>query len=150
VEPAVLEQVLALGELTTMPVEPTVQALLIRAGRRDEAARRHVERPIVISPDSWLAVWVNCVAAEVAAELGDAALGAAAYRWLAPYPGRAAAAAASLALGPVDSYLMLAAVATGELAAAVRHADDAAVLCQAWGAPLAAQRLAEWRERFGC
>jgi hypothetical protein len=144
------ERVRQLGELSPIPVEGTYQVFLLRAGQRNEAVRRHAEHPLAPEPDSWIALWSNCQAAEVAAELGDAALGAGLYRELAPYAGGTAAASASLALGPVDSYLMLAAVAAQETATARRHADDAAAWCRRWDAPLAARGLDRWRSRFGC
>jgi hypothetical protein len=36
-------------------------------------------------------------------------------------------------MGPVDAFLALAAAATGDLAAATEHADDAMRLCDKWG-----------------
>jgi hypothetical protein len=52
-------------------------------------------------------------------------------------------------IGPVDTFLAMAALATGERDLATRHADDAARLCVEWEIPLAASWLAARREKHG-
>ena len=51
-------------------------------------------------------------------------------------------------IGPVDSFLAMAAHATGEQDLATRHADEAARLCAEWEIPLAASWFAGVREKL--
>ena len=89
------------------------------------------------------------LAGEAAAVTGDVALAAAAYDRLAPFAGFHAAAGSGPGLGPVDSFLALAAAVVGDRELATRHADDAVRLCAEWEVPLVAHWLRERRERFG-
>ena len=68
---------------------------------------------------------------------------------LAPLAGLNTCAGSSLALGPVDSYLALAAAATGERDLAAKHADEALALAAAWEVPLVAAWLRGLREEHG-
>jgi hypothetical protein len=52
-------------------------------------------------------------------------------------------------MGPVDSFLALAAVAAGERETARRHADDAERLCEEWEVPRVAQWLSAVRAVHG-
>ena len=76
-------------------------------------------------------------------------LAASLYQRLSPFSGRAATAGSGAALGPVDTYLALAAATAGETALATRHAEDAQRLCERWRIPVAARWLREHRERNG-
>jgi hypothetical protein len=87
-------------------------------------------------------------AAEAALGLGDQAVAAAAYAVLAPYAGRTVSAGSGNNMGPVDSFLALAAAGVGDRDLAARHAEDAFALMEAWQIPLAAQRLRDQRDRY--
>lgn len=89
--------------------------------------------------DISLLAWAH--AAELSLYLGEPALASGAYERLAPLAGLNTCAGSSLALGPVDSYLALAAAAAGERDLAARHADDALALADAWDVPLVAAWL---------
>jgi hypothetical protein len=54
-----------------------------------------------------------------------------------------------VAIGPVDAFLALAAVATGERELATEHADAALELCREWEIPLAAEWFRDQRDRYG-
>ncbi|WP_341358448.1 BTAD domain-containing putative transcriptional regulator [Georgenia sp. M64] len=131
------------------PLATTVAVFLLRAGRVDEARAYLAAHPATLDDESFVALLGSCMAGEAALGLGDAALGAAAYERAVPYAGLSCSAGSANASGPVDAYLALAAAATGDLAAAARHADRAAELCRGWEIPLAGRWLAAQRERYG-
>jgi hypothetical protein len=130
-----------------MPFDLTIQWLLVRAGRLDEA--RAVRTEPVPSTDDWVSMFHYCSAAEVAFALGRREAARTLYQWLSPYAGRVCSAGFSVAVGPVDAFLALAAVAAGEPELAGRHADRALELCAEWEIPLSAQWLREQRDRGG-
>ena len=76
-------------------------------------------------------------------------LGATAYALLRPLAGRSVSAGSGMAVGPVDMFLALAAVATGERDLAGGHAERAAEQCERWRVPLAGQWVRRERERWG-
>jgi DNA-binding SARP family transcriptional activator len=115
--------------------------LLWQTGRIDELRDSWERTGSADPPDDWFAVYRLCEAAVTASALGRPSIGAAAYRRLAPYAGTVASAGASSPLGPVDTYLALAAAATGQRATASRHADDALGLCQRWNLPVCARAI---------
>lgn len=134
---------------TPYPFHASVAVLMWRAGDQDEArayAATHEPR-LDYELDTALLSW--CHVAELSCYLGDPALAADAYRWVAPYAGRACSAGSYLALGPVDTYLALAAAATGETDLASRHADAALALCAAWEIPVVADWVAQLRAAYG-
>ena len=137
----------ALAAVSPMPFDLTIQWLLVRAGRLDEA--RAVRTELVPSTDDWLSIHHYCIAAEVAFALDEPAAARSLYRWLSPYAGRVCGAGFSVAIGPVDAFLAFAAMATGERDVASKHADRALELCAEWEIPLAAQWLREQRDRGG-
>jgi hypothetical protein len=99
--------------------------------------------------DTWLTPLCLCLAAEAALALELRDVAAEVYGRLAPLAGRPCSGGSGAALGPVDGFLALAALAAGEPAVATRHADDAARLCAEWGVPVAARWLEGHRERAG-
>ena len=123
--------------------------MLVRTGGRDEAAHHLRMRGLGTPTDSWMRSSLDAQIAEIAAGVGDVELAADVYGRLAEQAGTPAAAGASSAMGPIDTYLALAAAATGERETAARHAEDARRLCELWGIPLAAQRLSDFRARYG-
>jgi hypothetical protein len=131
-----------------MPITSLVLVYLLRVGRGEEAAAHYVQHPVDLSANDWFSMLNWCAAAEAASGLGDARLAAAAYAKLAPFAGRSCTAGSGNAMGPVDGFLALAAVAVGERTLATQHADAAAELIAAWGIPLAAQWLCDHRERL--
>jgi len=133
--------------VSPMPFDLAIRWLLVRAGRPDEA--RAVRAELVPSTDDWLSIHHYCTAAEVAYALEEPEAARSLYRWLSPYAGRVCSAGFSLAIGPVDAFLALAAMATGERNLATRHADRALELCGEWEIPLAAQWMREQRDRGG-
>jgi len=129
------ETLAGVAEETAYPLAPLVAALLLRAGEADRA-REHLERTggLALAPEHGeLSAYLDCHAAEVALHLGDAATAAEVYRRLTPYAGRTGQAGSALNAGPVDSFLAMAAAATGEKVQAGRHADDALALMDEWG-----------------
>lgn len=132
-----------------LPTSAATVTLLERAGRHEEALAHLAAHPVDLGQDNWFSMLNWSCAAYVAAISGDAGLAAAAYERIAPYAGYHAAAGSGPGLGPVDSFLALAAAVVGDTELATRHADDAARLCEEWGVPLVARWLAEQRERHG-
>ena len=138
----------AMAEHTRLPMHITVLWMLVRSGRLADARERY--RPGMALPaDTWMSVSLHSQIAEVAAGLADGELGARVYRWLVPFAGTPAAAAGSSAMGPVDTYLALAAAAAGQVDLARGHADDAERLCARWAVPRAAAVLVDARRRYG-
>jgi hypothetical protein len=109
----------------------------------------YAERGAPLDHDSDISLLAWAHAAELALYLGEADLGRHAHERLAPYAGLNTCAGSSLALGPVDTYLALAAAARGDLALAGQHADDAVALAKSWGIPLVADWLAGLRDAHG-
>jgi predicted ATPase len=139
----------AFAEHSPFNMNLLILALLVRAGRVDEARARHDRYGLRPIGDDWMSVIEHCLTAEVAFALGLPGVARAAYQWLAPYAGRVCSAGFSLAIGPVDAFLALAAAAAGELDVAGGHADDALALCARWEIPLVARWLRDQRERGG-
>ncbi|HEY3558278.1 MAG TPA: BTAD domain-containing putative transcriptional regulator [Kribbella sp.] len=137
----------AIAAVSPMPFDLAIRWLLVRAGRLDEACA--VPAELVPSSDDWLSIHHHCTAAEIAYALKESAAASTLYRWLSPYAGRVCSAGFSIAIGPVDAFLALAAMATGEQDLATRHADRALELCTEWQIPLAAQWFREQREHGG-
>jgi DNA-binding SARP family transcriptional activator len=131
-----------------LPMRAHLLMLMLRAGQRDQARQRFAESGVELDHDDWFSLQQQCQAAEAALGLGAADLGAIVYRRLAPYAGRVCCAGAAVALGPVDSYLALAAAAAGERAVAARHAQDAEALCARWQIPLVASWLRTQRATY--
>jgi DNA-binding SARP family transcriptional activator len=138
-----------LGQVKVMPVETSVAALMCRVGQVDEARQYLDGRTIDLSPHWWFSTMAAAMAAEAALFTGRTDLAAAAYSAMSDFRGQLAAAGSGTALGPVDAFLAMAAAATGELALATQHADDAARLCEQWRIPLAADWFAGIRATFG-
>jgi hypothetical protein len=90
-----------------------------------------------------------CHAAEASLYVRDTQLAARVYPLLAPFAGRSCSVGSSMASGPVDAYLALAAAASGDRVLAARHADDAAALAREWDLPLLGAWLARLREDHG-
>jgi hypothetical protein len=127
------------------PFAASIAVYLWRAGEQDRARQVYAERGAPLDHDNDISLLAWAHAAELALYLGEAELGAGAYERLRPYAGLNTCAGSSLALGPVDGYLALAAAAGGDLASAGRHADEALALCEAWRTPLVAAWLDEVR-----
>jgi DNA-binding SARP family transcriptional activator len=138
----------ALAPVSPVPFDLTVQWMLVRAGRLDEARALGLGN-LVPATDDWLSLHQHCIAAELAFALEHPEAGRVLYRWLSPYAGRVCSAGFSVAIGPVDAFLALAAMATGEHEIATSHADTAMELCAEWGIPLVAQWLRAQRDRGG-
>jgi hypothetical protein len=138
-----------LDETSRLPVTPAVLSFLARAGRVDEARRHWAEHPYTFEHDDWLSPFLWGCAAEAGLTVGLPDLAAQAYERLAPYAGRPCQAGSSMASGPVDGFLALAAAATGEQALATRHVQRALELCKEWDIPLVARFLDEQRRQHG-
>jgi hypothetical protein len=131
------------------PFAASIAVYLWRAGEHERARRVYAERGAPLDHDSDISLLAWAHAAELALYLGEADLGRHAHERLAPYAGLNTCAGSSLALGPVDTYLALAAAARGDLALAGQHADDAVALAKSWGIPLVADWLAGLRDAHG-
>lgn len=139
--PGEMVPVLEAFDESSYPFAASIAVYLWRAGERDRAREVYAERGAPLEHDNDISLLAWAHAAELALHLGEPALGADAYARLAPLAGMNTCAGSSLALGPVDSYLALAAAAAGERDLAARHADDALVLAAAWDVPLVADWL---------
>ena len=137
------------GDEIALPMDASMLVLLTRTGRLDEARAFRAEHDIDLGEDTWFSTLQWSHAAEAAAALGDSDLGARAYELLAPHAGHMACAGSGVATGPVDAFLALAAVATGERDVAARHARAAEEQCVAWRIPVAGEWFAGQRERYG-
>jgi hypothetical protein len=100
-----------------------------------------------LSRDDWYASANWAFAAEASLGVGDAELGRAAYDLLVPLAGGVAVAGSTLALGPVDAFLALAAAASGRHDEAVRHAEAAEALMDTWAIPACGAWFRELRAR---
>ncbi|TKV60190.1 hypothetical protein FDO65_00165 [Nakamurella flava] len=149
IRPETVDAFAAMAEHSHLPMHTTLLWMLVRTGRRDEADLHLRTRGVPRPKDTWMRSSLDAQIAEIAAALGDVDLAAGVYGRLAEQAGTPAAAGASSAMGPIDTYLAVAAATTGERAVAARHADDAQRLCEQWAIPLAAQRLADFRSRYG-
>jgi len=123
--------------------------LLLRTGQLAAAEQHFRQRPVSLSADGFDAPLRLAVAAEAALLLKQRDVAAASYAELAPWQGRAVSAGTGAPLGPVDSFLALAAAAVGEVELAARHADRALELCAAWHLAPVASWLAEHRHHAG-
>ncbi len=132
-----------------VPITATVVAALWRAGLTEEARAHRASHEIRLEGEDTFALLNWGMAAEVALQLGEPALGARAHDLLLPYAGRSCSVGSGLASGPVDLYLAFADAAAGETERAAGHADDAERLCAEWQIPLAAQWLRDQRDRYG-
>lgn len=132
-----------------LPTNASLAYMLWRSGDEDRARAWLRDHPAELEHQDWYSRLDWSFAAAMAAYLGDAELGARTYRLLAPYAGQSAVAGSGVASGPVDAYLAMAALATGETELARRHADDAEQIAEGWQIPLFTQWLREQRDRLG-
>ena len=138
-----------LDDVTVLPPEAPVAAMLCRAGRVEEARKLLSQRSLDLSPHWWYSSLITAMAAEAAAHVGRPDIAAEAYAVLAEIPDQSATGGSGTAVGPVQAFLALAAYATGERELATRHADEAVRLCAEWEIPLAAEWFAGVRRTFG-
>jgi len=148
IQDTVVEQFLSAAASSEIPMSANLLVVLLRAGRATEVKARYAADGLTLGPETWFSLISDSLAAEVAAEVGDRELAAQVYRRIAPFAGRPATAAASAAIWPVDWFLALAAAATGEMAVATTHADDAERLCTAWQIEPANGWIRRQRRRF--
>jgi DNA-binding SARP family transcriptional activator len=129
--------------------DATITVHLWRGGERARARAWHADRGAPLeSRDPMMHLLQWCHAAEAALYVGDRELAARVYPLLAPFAGRSCSVGSSMASGPVDAYLGLAAAATGERMIAGGHAEDAAVLAREWELPLFGRWLAGLRDTY--
>lgn len=147
--PGEMVPVLVAFDETAYPFSASIAVYLWRAGEPDRARAVYAERGAPLDHDNDISLLAWAHAAELSLYLGEPALAAGAYGRLAPFAGLNTCAGSSFALGPVDSYLALAAAATGERELAARHADEALALAAAWDVPLVAGWLRTIREERG-
>ncbi|MBA2956601.1 AAA family ATPase [Nocardioides sp. CGMCC 1.13656] len=147
--PGEMVPVLEAFDESAYPFAASIAVYLWRAGEPGRARAVYAERGAPLDHDNDISLLAWAHAAELALYLGEPALAADAYARLAPFAGLSTCAGSTLALGPVDSYLALAAAATGERDLAARHADDALALAGAWDVPLVAEWLRTLRAEHG-
>jgi DNA-binding SARP family transcriptional activator len=142
------------GLLSTMadgplPLTATIVASLWRGGQEEAARAYYAEHPMELEDNDWFSSlnWSNAAAS--ALYMDDHELGARSYALLAPLAGMSASAGSGNASGPIDGYLAMAAMATGERELATKHADDAHRLAEEWQLPLFTKWFREQRDRFG-
>lgn len=139
--PGEMVPVLEAFDETAYPFAASIAVYLWQAGEHARAREVYAERGAPLEHDNDISLLAWAHAAQLALHLGEPGLGADAYARLAPLAGMNTCAGSSLALGPVDSYLALAAAAAGERDLAAKHADDALALAAAWDVPLVADWL---------
>ena len=118
----------------------------LRGGDAPAARALYAGRRLDLDASGWVSMLVWAAAAGISPWIPDRRLAADTYGRLAPYAGRSACVGSSMAMGPVDAYLALAAVAVGDTELAARHGDDALALMERWRIPLAAEWFREQRE----
>ena len=131
------------------PFAASIAVYLWRAGEHDRARQVYAERGAPLDHDNDISLLAWAHSAELALHLGEPGLATGAYELLRPYAGANTCAGSSLALGPVDAYLALAAAASGDLPLASSHADDAVALARSWDVPLVVAWLEQTRRRHG-
>ncbi len=114
--------------------------MMVRTGMADLARALFPDPHVDLSDASYTFLANACLACEMGLGLGTPDLAARGYAAAAPYAGRMASGGSAMAIGPVDGYLALGAVAAGDLARASAHADAAIRLGRAWGLP----RYVDW------
>lgn len=132
-----------------MRLSDVLTVLLVRAGRIDLAETVVDEIDLDDVPDRYDFTFQLGLAAEAAAFLGRARMGAEAYARLLKCAGRPAVAGVAVCIGPVDMYLAFAAFAMGDVVLATRHADDAGSLCTKWGIGVVGDWFGERRRQLG-
>jgi DNA-binding SARP family transcriptional activator len=145
-EDGVLDNLVAAARV---PIHMAATGFLVRLGRVDAARELFETSRPTLDDESWIAPLIWGFGAEVALALGERDLAAAAYGRLAPLRGGALSAGSTIAMGPVDAFLALAAAANDNAALATLHADDAVRLMQAWQIPLAEQWFLRQRDLHG-
>lgn len=145
-EDAGLDQLVAAARV---PIHMAATGFLVRLGRLDAARAMFDESKPSLDDDSWIAPLIWGFGAEVALALGERDLAAAAYGRLAPLRGGVLSAGSTIAMGPVDAFLALAAAANDNLELAALHADDAVRLMRTWQIPLAEEWFLGQRDRYG-
>jgi hypothetical protein len=113
------------GSARRAPADTATITLLGRAGDIDRARRWRREHEPDLSDVSSYASLSWALAAEAAAYVDDRDLAARAHELLTPLAGMLAIGGTGCAVGPIDSFLAMAAYVTGEHELARRHADEA-------------------------
>ncbi|MGH1562957.1 BTAD domain-containing putative transcriptional regulator [Mumia sp. DW29H23] len=131
-----------------VPVHMAATGFLTRLGNLDAARAMYEATKPTVDDDSWIAPMIWGFGAEVALALGLPDLAAQAYARLAPIAGGVLSAGSTMAMGPVDAFLALAAAATGDRERAARHADDALALAREWDVPLVEEWLLHQRDAY--
>lgn len=142
------EEVLAALAASTMPTGAVLAYVLWRNGQEERARQWLVESRPDLTPVDWFSMLNWGCAAAMAAFTADSTLGAGAYERLAPHAGQSCGAGSGVASGPVDAFLALGAIATGETTLATRHADEALRLAADWGIPLFTEWFGGQRDRY--
>jgi hypothetical protein len=137
----------AVDGVRVMPIDASLAAIHGRTGQIDEARERLHSSELDLSPDWWFSTMVLSMAAEAALYTGSRDIAATAYDRLLPFAGMPAASGSGTVIGPVDTFLAMGALATGERDLATRHADAAARWCTEWEIPLALVWLERRREQ---
>jgi DNA-binding SARP family transcriptional activator len=133
----------AIDEVSSVDLGNVILLLLLRTGQLTQAAAQLDRHPPPLVDDTFDAPLCLAVAAEAGFLLRRRDLAATAYALLTPWAGRAVSAGTGSPLGPVDSFLALAAAAVGESRLAAQHADRALDICGDWDMP----PVAEWLGR---
>ncbi|MBW9216901.1 AAA family ATPase [Mumia sp. zg.B53] len=145
-EDGVLDELVAAARV---PIHMAATGFLLRLGRADAARELFETSRPTLDDESWIAPLIWGFGAEVGLALGDRDLAAAAYDRLAPLRGGVLSAGSTIAMGPVDAFLALAAAADDDTGLATRHADDAVRLMQTWQIPLAERWFLRQRDLHG-
>ena len=128
---------------------PTAHALLGRAGRVDLVAEEVRDHPYLRVHENWQTLLTECLEAEAASYIGDAALSRRAVTELLPWSGREALSGVSIVIGPVDGYLALAQATAGDPTGAVVSARRALADARRWGFTAYESWLTRNLERLG-
>ncbi len=143
------DEMIAGLDASPLPTNATLAFLMWRGGEHERAREWLRTHPPELDHHDWFSQIVWAFAGAMAAYCEDAELGATTYQLMAPYSGNSCVAGSGVASGPLDAYLAMAAVATGEREVAVRHADVADDLAREWQIPLFSQWWRDQRDLLG-
>ncbi|KRB78144.1 hypothetical protein ASE01_08300 [Nocardioides sp. Root190] len=117
--------------------------ILVRIGMVDLARTVFVDPDVDLSRHAYTFLANACLACELGLGLDLPDLAARGYAAAAAHAGLMASGGSAMALGPVDGFLALGALAAGDREQARRHAEDAIDLARSWGLP----RYVTWVEQ---
>lgn len=143
------EQMMAFSAQGGLQMGHVVPWFLLRTGQVDLAHALFPTVEVELMEHTFVTVANASLACELGLGLDDRDLARRGYDLALGFAGRMASAGSASALGPVDGFLALGALALGDRAAARRHAAEATTLATDWGLPRYVTWLERERDRLG-